>query len=80
MMWIKLKILNQTSYAAQNAEEIGDSDQTRKRLRLSAIVNATKFILSPFLSLFFQVVNYGIAGQYEPHLDHAMVNAATTFK
>lgn len=21
-----------------------------------------------------QVVNYGIAGQYEPHLDHAMVN------
>ena len=21
-----------------------------------------------------QVVNYGIAGQYEPHVDHAMVN------
>lgn len=26
---------------------------------------------------FFQVVNYGIAGQYEPHVDHALVNSTS---
>ena len=27
-----------------------------------------------FFIINLQVVNYGIAGQYEPHVDHAMVN------
>ena len=26
-----------------------------------------------------QVVNYGIAGQFEPHVDHAMVNNPTLY-